>query len=102
MSSRIGRRSFLKSSGAAGAAAVAWQIVPRHVLGAGQTPPSEKLNVASIGVGGQGRGGFWPLAETAGGKMGGILDGEPRQKNLLQTGRDRGVPRQAEKKQGVH
>src|SRR5437588_761718 len=52
--SKIGRRAFLKSTGAVGAA-VAWQIVPRHVLGAGQTPPSEKLNVASIGVGGQGR-----------------------------------------------
>jgi predicted dehydrogenase len=33
------------------------QIVPRHVLGGpGQTPPSEKLNIAGIGVGGQGGG----------------------------------------------
>jgi len=32
-------------------------IVPRHVLGgAGYTAPSEKLNIAGIGVGGQGRG----------------------------------------------
>jgi len=31
--------------------------VPRHVLGgSGQTPPSEKLNIAGIGVGGQGGG----------------------------------------------
>ncbi|NIA15921.1 MAG: Gfo/Idh/MocA family oxidoreductase [Nitrospiraceae bacterium] len=30
-------------------------IVPRHVLaGSGQTPPSEKLNIACIGVGGRG------------------------------------------------
>lgn len=37
------------------AAAVAFTIVPRHVLGgAGNTPPSEKLNVACIGVGGMG------------------------------------------------
>jgi predicted dehydrogenase len=28
--------------------------VPRHVLGAGETPPSEKLNIAGIGVGGMG------------------------------------------------
>jgi predicted dehydrogenase len=48
------RRSFLKS---AAAAALSFQIVPRHVLGGdGQTPPSEKLNLASIGVGGMGSG----------------------------------------------
>ncbi len=29
-------------------------IVPRHVLGRGETPPSEKLNLAGIGIGGQG------------------------------------------------
>jgi predicted dehydrogenase len=33
----------------------AFTIVPRHVLGGpGQTPPSEKLNIACIGVGGMG------------------------------------------------
>jgi predicted dehydrogenase len=30
--------------------------VPRHVLGRGFTPPSEKLNIAGIGIGGQGGG----------------------------------------------
>ena len=41
-----------------GAAAVAaFTIVPRHVLGgSGNTAPSEKLNIAGIGVGGQGGG----------------------------------------------
>jgi predicted dehydrogenase len=40
-------------STAAGVAA--FTIVPRHVLGgAGQTPPSEKLNIAGVGIGGQG------------------------------------------------
>jgi predicted dehydrogenase len=34
-----------------------FSIVPSHVIGAnGQTPPSEKLNIAGIGIGGQGRG----------------------------------------------
>jgi len=34
-------------------------MVPRHVLGgAGHTPPSEKLHIAGIGIGGQGR---WDL-----------------------------------------
>ena len=38
----------------AAAAIGAFTIVPRHVLGgAGNTPPSEKLNIASIGAGGQ-------------------------------------------------
>ncbi len=49
----INRRQMI----AAGAAAAAISIVPRHVLGGpGQTPPSEKLNVAGIGVGGMGSG----------------------------------------------
>jgi predicted dehydrogenase len=47
------RRRFLKATAAA---AVGIQLVPRHVLGQGQTPPSEKLNIAGVGVGGQGGG----------------------------------------------
>jgi len=47
----ISRRDFLGST----AALAAFTIVPRQVLGgAGHTPPSEKLNVAFIGAGGQG------------------------------------------------
>ncbi|GAG50435.1 unnamed protein product, partial [marine sediment metagenome] len=49
--SRISRRDFMGSS----VAAAAFTIVPRHVLGgSGNTAPSEKLNIAGIGVGGQG------------------------------------------------
>jgi predicted dehydrogenase len=47
------RRDFLKASLALGAAV---QIVPCHVLGQGLTPPSGKLHIAGIGVGGQGGG----------------------------------------------
>ena len=48
---RMSRRDFM--SGAAATAAFA--VVPRHVLGgSGGTAPSEKLNVACIGVGGMG------------------------------------------------
>jgi predicted dehydrogenase len=37
------------------AAVAAFTIVPRHVLGgAGHTPPSEKLNIAAVGIGGKG------------------------------------------------
>ncbi len=46
------RRTFVKAA----ASAAAFTIVPRHVLaGSGQTPPSEKLNIAAVGVGGMGR-----------------------------------------------
>ncbi len=46
------RRVFMKSAGAA----AAFTIVPRHVLGgSGYTPPSDKLNIAGIGVGGMGK-----------------------------------------------
>ena len=47
------RRVFLGTAAAA-AAAAAVTIVPRHVLGQGQKPPSEKLNIAGVGVGGMG------------------------------------------------
>ena len=47
------RRKFLRPAAAAGTGIC---IVPRHVLGgAGNVPPSEKLNLAGIGIGGQGR-----------------------------------------------
>ncbi len=50
--SSVSRRCFLRT---AGVAAAAFTIVPRHVIAAsGTTPPSEKLNIAGIGVGGQG------------------------------------------------
>lgn len=50
---KTSRREFLQ--GAAGAV-TAFTIVPRHVLGQGMTPPSEKLNIAGIGAGGMGGG----------------------------------------------
>src|SRR4051812_38350432 len=46
------RRHFLKTTAAA---VTAFQILPRHVLGGPRfVPPSEKVNVAMIGVGGRG------------------------------------------------
>lgn len=47
------RRNFLRG---ATAAAAGLTLVPRHVLGGPRfVPPSEKVNVAIVGVGGQGR-----------------------------------------------
>ena len=48
----ISRRSFLTKTATTAAAIT---IVPRHVLGRGFVPPSDKLNIAGIGVGGMGR-----------------------------------------------
>lgn len=46
------RRAFL---GASAATIATFLIAPRHVLGgAGQTPPSEQLNLAVVGAGGRG------------------------------------------------
>ena len=50
---KMSRRSLM----GAAAAAAAFSVVPRHVLGgARHVAPSEKLNIAGIGVGGQGSG----------------------------------------------
>ncbi len=50
-SARLSRRELMTRS----AAAAAFTVVPRHVLGrAGQVAPSGELNIAGIGVGGRG------------------------------------------------
>jgi predicted dehydrogenase len=48
----ISRRDFVAN---VATTAAALTIVPRHVLGRGFTPPSDKLNIAAVGVGGMGR-----------------------------------------------
>lgn len=53
----VSRRSFLQKGSAAaiGASALgSFFIVPRHVLGKGYRAPSDKLNIAGIGIGGKG------------------------------------------------
>ena len=44
------RRQFIRQA----AAFAGLTIVPRHVLGNGVIPPSEKLNIACVGIGGKG------------------------------------------------
>jgi hypothetical protein len=49
---KISQRDFI---GSAATTAAAFTIVPRHALGgSGNVSPSDKLNIACIGVGGQG------------------------------------------------
>ena len=51
----VSRRRFVSSAGAAAGCLLSAMIVPRHVLGGPRNiPPSEKLNVAGVGVGGKG------------------------------------------------
>jgi predicted dehydrogenase len=50
LKSKNTRRDFLKTSSLA---AAGFFIVPRHVLGRGYIAPSDKLNIAGVGVGGK-------------------------------------------------
>ena len=56
------RRTFLERS----AAAAAFTIVPRRVLGRGYRAPSDTVDVACIGVGGMGRSDVRGLAQAGG------------------------------------
>ena len=49
----VSRRRFMNTA-VAGAAGASVMIVPRHVLGQGMTPPSDTVNIASVGIGGRG------------------------------------------------
>lgn len=58
---KTNRRSFIARTSASVAA---FSIVPGYVLGTrGQTPPSGKLNLAAVGVGGMGRNNLAKLAD---------------------------------------
>ena len=57
MANRLPRREFVKRTAWLAGAAASVSVVPRHVLGGPrQIPPSEKMNVAGIGIGGMGAG----------------------------------------------
>ena len=47
----ITRRDFMNAAAITGAG---FMIVPRHVLGQGMTPPSDLVNVATVGINGMG------------------------------------------------
>ena len=55
------RRDFVKASTLA---ASSFFIVPRHVLGKGFIAPSDKLNIAGIGVGGKGKSDLAAFAQS--------------------------------------
>ena len=47
----VSRRHFIETAALTGAGLT---ILPRHVLGKGFTPPSDLLNIATVGIGGMG------------------------------------------------
>ena len=59
--SSISRRNFVRNAGMVGAG---FFIVPRHVLGRGFIAPSDKLNIAGIGVGGKGQSDLFEFAKS--------------------------------------
>src|SRR5687767_583553 len=71
----MSRRRFVQT--AVAGAAVGWHIVPRHVLGRGFVPPSEKVAIAGIGVGGQGAADLRRLAETNATAVVAVCDPDP-------------------------
>jgi len=61
-SDRLGRREFIRTSATAFAGIT---ILPGHVIsGFGHIPPSDKLNIAGIGIGGMGRVNLANVAKT--------------------------------------
>lgn len=74
------RRDFI----ATGAAALGFNIIPRHVLGApGVPPPSEKLNIGCVGIGGQGGGVTRDLATFANVHIAALCDVERKHETTM-------------------
>lgn len=75
MDNKLSRRALLRNSALATAG---FQIVPGFILGLnGQTPPSGKLNVAGVGVGGMGQNNVAKCAE-AGENIVALCDVDPQ------------------------
>lgn len=70
------RRDFLKTSSLA---ASSFFVVPRHVLGKGFIAPSDKLNIAGIGVGGKGKSDLASFAKSPNVNIVALCDVDDRQ-----------------------
>src|SRR6476646_5655948 len=70
------RREFLKNSAVA---ATGFFIVPRHVLGRGFVAPSDKLNIAGIGVGGKGESDLMEFSKSPNANIAFLCDVDDRQ-----------------------
>ncbi len=73
------RRSFIKNAGAGLAAAAAFTIVPRSVLGGkGFVAPSDKLYIAGIGAGGKGESDIAGFAKSPNAEIAYLCDVDDR------------------------
>ncbi|HYC40268.1 MAG TPA: Gfo/Idh/MocA family oxidoreductase [Chitinophagaceae bacterium] len=70
------RRRFIRNAAITG---TAFFIVPRHVLGRGYVAPSDKLNIAGIGVGGKGGGDLVEFAKSPNVNIVALCDVDDRQ-----------------------
>jgi predicted dehydrogenase len=70
------RRDFIKNTSIA---ATGFFIVPRHVLGRGFVAPSDKLNIAGIGVGGKGESDLADFAKSPNANIVTLCDVDDRQ-----------------------
>jgi len=70
------RREFLRNTSLA---AAGFFIVPRHVLGRGYIAPSDKLNIAGIGVGGKGQSDLAEFAKSPNANIVALCDVDDRQ-----------------------
>src|SRR5690606_7306317 len=70
------RRKFIKNAALIGAGIT---IVPRHVLGRGFVAPSDKLNIAGIGVGGKGESDLAEFAKSPNVNIVALCDVDDRQ-----------------------
>lgn len=75
MSNKRSRRDFLRT---ASTAAAGFFIIPRHVLGRGFIAPSDKLNIAGIGVGGKGASDLAEFAKSPNVNIVGLCDVDDR------------------------
>ncbi|WEK34398.1 MAG: Gfo/Idh/MocA family oxidoreductase [Candidatus Pseudobacter hemicellulosilyticus] len=71
-----GRRAFLRNTSLA---AAGFFIVPRHVLGRGYVAPSDKLSIASIGVGGMGASDISEFVKSPNAQIVALCDVDDRQ-----------------------
>ena len=70
------RRRFIRNTAIVGSS---FFIVPRHVLGRGYIAPSDKLNIAGIGVGGKGEGDLLEFAKSPNVNIVALCDVDDRQ-----------------------
>src|SRR5882672_6474588 len=70
------RRRFIRNAAVLGGS---FFIVPRHVLGRGFVAPSDKLNIAGIGVGGKGQSDLFEFAKSPNVNIVALCDVDDRQ-----------------------